>query len=159
MTHSLRLELRVPPDWSRIEDVRTAVDLCVRSVCADPDRREALSMTAVELTENAIKYGRADDNLVTVTLYDKNGDIVVEVSNPLAPEQDGEQVARRIAWIESFPSAADAYQAAMLQVGAEGRDGVSGLGLARIAYEGGCRLTSSMQNGVMTVRAHHSMRD
>lgn len=155
---TVRLEITVPPVWERIEHVRSAVAACVSLVCPDADRREALAMAATELSENAIKYGHGEHNVVTVTLRSEEGGLSVDVSNVVADSSAYGRVHERIRWIESFPSAEDAFRAALQQVTVpgDGDDGHSGLGLARIAFEAESTLTVEFDGSVLTVRARQA---
>lgn len=155
MSASLKLELSVAPEWHRIEAIRDAVGACVSIVCSDGDQREALAMTAVELTENAIKYGPAENNNVCIALFNQGGEIVVEVSNSMDGAGGGDGLAKRLAWLRSFPSPAEAYAAALQEVGTNGDS--SGLGLARIAYEASCNLSVTTDEDRVTVRARHAI--
>jgi hypothetical protein len=152
---TLKIELRVAPQWSRVEPVREAVSLCVGVVYAADDLQHGISMTAAELMENAVKYGSPADNRVSLSLSEADGEVTIEVTNRIAEGSRGPDVlAERIAWIASFPSAAEAYVAAIAGVASEG-GAASGLGLVRIAYEAGCRLSLQRDGDLLTVRAHY----
>jgi hypothetical protein len=75
------------------------------------------------------------------------------VSNPVAP--DDKEIARLAAELDRIrraPSPQEAYLDAMRRVALTG--GGSGLGLSRIAHEGGCDVTAEVGPGwVLTVRA------
>ena len=65
---------------------------------------------------------------------------------------------QRIAWIHTFASPGEAYMAALTTVyeRAEAQGGEGGLGLVRIAYEGGCELDClSPAEGMLTVLARY----
>ena len=152
---ALMLELTVPSQWARIDRVSQAVAGCVSAVFADSDLRDALRMTCAELLENAIKYGTPGSS-IRVALFDRPEEIVIEVTNSVTGAV-GEAMRQRIAWIDGFPSPAAAYAAALEAVAArDASDREGGLGLARIAYEGGCTLRCHVvEPGTLTVRAHH----
>ena len=59
MSSCLAIELCIPPDWERIEAVRSAVAACFAAVTRDAEVDQALAMVCAELLENALKYGRA----------------------------------------------------------------------------------------------------
>ncbi|MFI5301544.1 MAG: hypothetical protein ACHREM_25935, partial [Polyangiales bacterium] len=85
-------------------------------------------------------------------------EVVVEVTNHVEGEAAREKVAERLAWLESFATPNDAYQAAILAMPSEdGPVSSSGLGLARIAHEGGCRLSMATTGDALTLRAHHPL--
>ncbi len=153
----LVLDMRFPPQWARIDRVSCAVGDCVAAVFAELDVREALRMTCSELLENAIKYGR-DGASIRLSVFDGDDDIVIEVSNRVDGRASIDAVQGRIAWIDEHKSAEQAYAAALLEVAQrpDEEQGDGGLGLVRIAYEGGCRLTAdSTEDDLLTIRASH----
>lgn len=157
MEKVLKLDLRIPPQWARIERVRVAVSTCVSAVFADTDLEDALAMTCAELMENAIKYGHPSADRVQLTLFDHADQVVVEVVNMPASDVSVHALRKQMDWIASFPSAQAAYLASLAAV-SEKPDGDtgSGLGLVRIAYEGGCRLSCEMRGDLLVTRADHA---
>lgn len=160
---ALNVELSIPPEWSRIDPVRQAVGLCIAAVMSNDDLRDALGMVCAELLENAIKYGKPDPQGVRIGLHQRTfgeqTEVVLSVIN--AVEESSHHLAmlrQRIAWIRGFDSPAEAYMAALTTVyeRAEAQGGESGLGLVRIAYEGGCQLDcDSPSEGWLAVRARY----
>lgn len=150
-----QVELRVPAEWERVEPTRGAVGLLALALFRDQDLGDALSMVSAELLENAVKYSRPDS--VIVFRIDEDEDAVVIAVTNHAEEGHRQALERRVSWMATFASASDAYAAAMqeLMTRAPGRSS-SGLGIARIAYEGGCRVEcdASLPNAV-TVRARY----
>lgn len=156
MEKVLKLDLRIPPQWARIERVRVAVSTCVSAVFADTDLEDALAMTCAELMENAIKYGHPTADRVQLTLFDRADQVVVEVVNTPASAAAVAALKERMDWIAAFPSAQDAYFASLAAVSEKpDGDSGSGLGLVRIAYEGGCTLSCEMRDELLVARAHH----
>lgn len=141
---SFCIELPIRPDWASIEGLHRAVMRCIEVPLADPELCRVVGMVASELSENAVKHGdwsRPEGASLVVWRRGAAGDaIAIEVSSPAAGRADLEVVAQRITWIRGFPSARDAFAARVrgLSRAAAGRCG--GLGLVRIAYEGGCEL-------------------
>ena len=62
---------------------------------------------------------------------------------------------KQIEWLAGFPNPEAAYRARMLQIAQDesGEDAPSRLGLARIAFEGNCRIAAKIENGQVTVTA------
>lgn len=157
------VELHIPPEWSRIDPVRQAVGLCVAAVFGSEDLRDALGMVCAELLENAIKYGKSDPGGVKLVLQNRlcqeHQEVVLSVINAVeGASHHIEVLQQRIQWIRSFDSPAEAYMAALTMVyeRAETQGGEGGLGLVRIAYEGGCQLDcDSPSEGVMAVHARY----
>jgi hypothetical protein len=152
----LHLDLAVPTDWGRIDQVREAVSHCVAAVFNDGDLRDSLAMVCAELLENAFKYGKAGQPDVRVSVHlDGDQRLVVSVTNAI--DENGEHVrllSERVAWVQEFADPLSAYQAALQQAYTDESDDASGLGLARILYEGGCALDCDLSAaGTVTVRA------
>ncbi|MSP60042.1 MAG: ATP-binding protein [Myxococcales bacterium] len=140
---ALRIELSLAPEWGRIEFIRVAVGQALAAVLhPHDDRIDALSMVSAELLENALKYGARDQRAVGFTVERTGDPIAITVENAVdaaSPHPDALRV--RLAWIARFPSPAQAYLAALRDLyGDERPRGSGGLGMVRIAYEGGCAL-------------------
>jgi hypothetical protein len=150
----LHLDLAVPTDWGRIDQVREAVSHAIAAVFADPDLRDALAMVSAELLENAFKYGRPGQPDVHITVRSHDEKLIISVTNAIdegAPYV--RQLSQRVAWVQEFDDPLRAYQAALEQAFTDESE-ASGLGLARILYEGGCALDCDTSTaGQVTVRA------
>jgi signal transduction histidine kinase len=162
--NGLNVVLRIPPEWARIDPVRQAVGLCVVAVFASDDLKDALGMVCAELLENAIKYGKPDGRGVKIQLIERGDgpdkEVMLSVTNAIeSTSHHIDSLRQRLAWIDAFSTASDAYMAALSQVYERADEGAeSGLGLVRIAYEGGCKIDcESPGEGLMTVRAHYSL--
>ncbi len=166
----LHLELAVPTEWSRIDQVREAVGMCVRAVFGDRDLKDAVAMVSAELLENAFKYGAPAP--VQLILHETQEALVVRVTNAVAAGSEHPRArADEVAWVNGQPSPQAAYEAALQRAfhqgaplrsaphraepgGATAATARSGLGLARIRYEGGCALAcDTSRPGVVTVEA------
>lgn len=136
------LELILPPEW---DAVRAAWDPCrgvlVRSGLGD-DEAYSLAMVAQELLENAVKYGTREGEGITLSLRLDDGDVTVEVRSRLGEDDSHLRTFdRTVQWIRGYQDPFEAY-VERLKAAAAGpyEPGGSGLGLARIAYEGRCAL-------------------
>lgn len=154
MTGALALEISVPARWERIDPMREAVGLAVLAHFGDDDLRDALAMACEELLENAVKYGRPGANL-SLSLRRDGRALRLAVTNSV--DEGTAHVVKlcdQIDWIRGFPSAADAYRAALERVYTRTDRGETGLGIARVAYEGGCALACDLSvPGRLTVTA------
>ena len=150
----------MPSDWTRIELVRKGVGFFLWASYGRGDLRDSLSMVSAELLENAMKYAPPTEP-ITFALYEEGDRLVVTVKN--AVDVSSHHVAslrERLAWIEGFPTASEAYMAALAEVfhHKEGQ-GEGGLGMVRIAYEGGCELScDTPEPGVLVVRASRPLQ-
>src|SRR5262245_65087481 len=79
----INLDLDVPIDWTRIDQVREAVAHSIAAVFGDRDLKDALAMVSAELLENAIKYGKSDQSGVRLTLRTQDGRLVLAVTNEI----------------------------------------------------------------------------
>jgi hypothetical protein len=151
----LHLDLVIPADWPRIDQVREAVAACVGAVFGDRDLRDALAMVSAELLENAFKYGAEEP--VRLALHTEGSDLVVTVTNVVAEGSEHAHALEAVVrWVNAQDSAEAAYTAALARAFDDRTDDVdrSGLGLARISYEGGCALACDLSTpGRVTVRA------
>jgi hypothetical protein len=150
----LHLDLAVPTDWRRIDQVREAVGHCVAAVFGDRDLRDALGMVCAELLENAFKYGSADQTTVQLNVRQDGERLVIAVTNRIdSGTAHALKLAERVAWVNEFGDPQRAYEAALARAYTDESD-ASGLGLARILYEGGCALGCDMTaDGRVTVNA------
>lgn len=156
---TLRLELR--PAWEELEVVRdqTLSFLLERKV--DKDTSEAVAMVAAELLENAVKYGifRRDDDAIELAVRLEDEVITTEVCNPLSPAQmlHVSRLDMMIQWIRGFQDPFEAYLERLKEVSSQTFDRVdSGLGLVRIAYEGGSVLDFFIrEQNILAVSAVH----
>lgn len=138
---ALNLELDIPADWSRIDPAREAVGLLVLALFGDDDLRDALAMVSEELLENAIKYSKPG-SAVGLTISHQDGGVNIAVSNAVDEgSKHLDALRERIAWLQSFPTPAEAYSAALARVYARTDRTETGLGIARIAYEGRCEIS------------------
>ena len=118
-------------------------------------------MVSAELLENAVKYSTPEGK-VHLSISEEGDQVVVAVTNEVInPTRNIPALKQRLDWLRTFPSAADAYMAALSEVfDHKGDENATegGLGIVRIAYEGGCGLDCDMsQPGVVTVRASRSL--
>jgi hypothetical protein len=147
------IDLPVRNHWENVDLLRTSLLNCFTAIFSEVDGMHAFSTVAAELLENAIKYGQWGDPSAKLHLRVWGDATVarVEVENPVDPTSDNaRELMRTIDWLRTFPSAEHAYRAKLLEV-ATSEAGVSRLGLARIAYEGGCDLHAKIEGDVLSV--------
>jgi len=157
MRPALHLNLWIPPDWKRIELVRKAVGFCVWAAFGRGDLRDSVSMVSAELLENAVKYSLSGSE-VLISITEEAERVVVAVTNEV---DDGSPhialLRKRLDWAHAFSTPAEAYMAALSEVFDQNElapSGEGGLGLVRIAYEGGCTIDCDTGTaGMVTVRA------
>jgi hypothetical protein len=136
------LELTLAPDWSA---VRAAWDPCrgmLERSGLDADESYALAMVAQELLENAVKYGADDADTIGLSLRVAEEDVTVEVRSRVGVDDAHLRTFDlTVQWIRGHQDPFEAYVERLKQTSARPyAPGGSGLGLARIAYEGRCAL-------------------
>jgi hypothetical protein len=137
------LDLRIPAEWDEVKAVWDPCREMLRRAGLHEDEAYALSMVAQELLENAVKYGAfgpGDDIRLGVRVMPE--DVTVEVKSRVGVDDAHlRRFDETIQWIRGFQDPFEAYVERMKLVSAlPYSHGQSGLGLARIAYEGRCIL-------------------
>lgn len=160
-TQELRFSLDLPVhnDWCTIDLLRSSVQACLQAVCAAADVCDAVAMVTGELLENALKYGATalrEPGLVRLLVSGGVQRMCVVVQNPVLPGDAGvRELLRTIEWIQGFDSPESAYRARLLEIAAsESAEAIEGkLGLVRVAYEGNCTLSASIDDNILSVTA------
>jgi hypothetical protein len=151
------IDLPVRSEWANVDLLRTSVQNCFTAIFSDIEGCHSLAMVTGELLENAIKYGdwtSKSDHRFRLRVWGEDHSAHVSVENPIDPKDDSaHEVIRTLGWMQSFPSASDAYRAKLLEIASADRDIGSKLGLVRIAYEGNCTLSAEIAKGILTVQA------
>ncbi len=157
------LDLRVGADWSEISRVHDEVARFLASCRLTEETVHMYTMVVCELVENAIKYGTfvAENDRVEVHLAVARSTISVQVTHHCR-ETSGKylgELDRTIQWLRSFQAPFEAYVARMKAISREPLDlEKSGLGLARITYEGRALLDFYVdENSLLSVSAVSSL--
>jgi hypothetical protein len=141
--YTFEIDVPVRSEWANVDLLVTSVQNCFCAMFASVDGSHAIATVAGELLENAIKYGEWTDGEqhLRLQIRGEKGHAVVIVENPCNDTASIEELRASIQWIQGFASTKDAYCAKLVEVAARApTGGMSGLGLVRIAYEGGCAL-------------------
>ncbi len=136
-----KVKIEIKPRWEEIAGISDASASFLRSHGVPADQVETFAMVVVELVENGLKYGAFHDpqSRVTVHVQIAGGSVIVEVTNPFEESTHPhlQRLDRMIQWIRGYQDPFEAYVERLKQVaGKPLADEESGLGLARIAYEG-----------------------
>ncbi len=151
------IDLPLSPRWEAIEVLRQTVSACFATLWSDVERGEALAMVVAELLENAVKYAHWVDRPARPADFRLrvSGDaerVMVRVRNAVSPQADLAPLFAVMKRLAEAP-AQTVYLELLQQVAADPRR-TGGLGLARIAHEGRCRLDARVcREGVVEVRA------
>jgi hypothetical protein len=160
-TRRLIIDLPVRNEWSNVDLVRTAILNCFAAVFNDLDGCRAVATVISELLENAIKYGAWDhsegEHSLHLAISGEDQRVLVSVEHPVvADSPDVARLQQTIRWLQTFSRPEDAYRARLNEFAAERgppESGISRLGLARIAYEGNCRLRAELDGQTLRVFA------
>jgi hypothetical protein len=152
--YQFSIDVPVENRWDNVERVRVAVQSCFEAIFRDVSGRDAVAMVTGELVENAIKYGdwSSGRGIFRLRVWGDLERASVSVTNAIEPSSGAaDRVREAIAFIAGQPSPLHAYQARMVAVAGGGS--VGGLGLVRVAYEGGCALSMTTNGDEITVTA------
>lgn len=152
------IEVPLQSEWKSIDLIRTSVQNCLTAIFRDLDGSHVVAMVTGELLENAIKYGdwSGESSRFRLRITGSQGKARVTVENPVKRDDPGvAEVLRTIRWIDEFPTPAEAYRAKLVEVASATASDleVSRLGLVRIAYEGNCRLKSTLADNLLRITA------
>jgi hypothetical protein len=152
------IDLPVRNEWRNIELVRTAILNCFAAVFDDVDSSRSIAWVISELLENAVKYGSwdsPDTRMLHLAITGIDNKVKISVEHPVEP--DGKHMStlnETLRWLASFPTPADAYQARLSALAeTTPENGISRLGLARIACEGNCTLSTELSGRTLRVFA------
>jgi hypothetical protein len=139
------LRVRMKPDWNEIGRTSDRGLRFLASHRVSAQAAEALYMIISELLENSLKYGvyATESERVALSIRVTKSQIIVEVTNPFDESCRAhlETLDRLVQWIRGYQDPFEAYLEKLREVSRRPlQDETSGLGLARIAYEGGAIL-------------------
>jgi hypothetical protein len=122
--------------------------------------REAVAMAVSEFAENLVKYGALDPfrSAGTISLRMDGHQVRIRVSNNVQSHEDAETVLRMIAKISASANPMDLYRARLRELFENPGLPRAQLGLLRIAFEGGFRLSCSYVFPVLEIVAERPCR-
>ncbi|HSN92882.1 MAG TPA: hypothetical protein VLS93_16750 [Anaeromyxobacteraceae bacterium] len=142
MPHRLfHYELPVPERWDGVDHLRASVLSGLRAAFPGLPGLEPIAMVAGELIENAVKFGKWSDPARAVLGVSVSGDpgrVEIVVSNPTDLDDPNlKSLVAELGRIQHAPSPQEAYLDKVRKIALAG---MGGLGLSRVAHEGGCDL-------------------
>ena len=131
----------IDPNWDEIEQVSSESIEFLSSNHIDEDTVQMFNMVICELVENSLKYGdfSSSEKKVDIEVSISKKMATVEVRNLFRKEMRPhlERLDKTIQWIRGFQDPFQAYLEKLKEISRKPLDDEeSGLGLARIAYEG-----------------------
>jgi hypothetical protein len=158
--YEFRIELPVRNEWENIERVRSSVMEFFVAVFHDVHGCWSLANVAGELMENAMKYGLWSDADTHLYLRIHGDDVAaqVEVQNPVDPAApEVVELAETLTWLRGAADARTAFEERVVAAAAR-PSGQAKLGLARVAYEGECRVEAAVEGRMLKVIASRRFR-
>ena len=154
------LSIAIDPIWGTVREIRAKVSALLTPYSTE--LRLAATMTASELLENAIKYGesvaRAPRIVFSLGLAD--GIIRIETVNGCNDHENVQRLQARLHRLATTEDPKALYLNSieeLLALASAATSGGSGLGLYRIAAEGGFTLSCHYEDGVVSVLATRSI--
>ena len=145
---TMALSLSVQDDLSALMEAQEKVGRFVKAQLGEA-KAQAMEMVAAELLENAVKHGQPDPR--GIELLVEHEVRYIEVISSVRPE-DLAPLEERVKWLSEQGDPQKAWLRALSEVFDRG---AFGLGLTRIASEGGCRISLRMVSpGRLAVRAY-----
>jgi hypothetical protein len=138
----MQLSVTFEADWQRAQSIRSSVSQGVESILREGGFRDAIVMVTGELLENAVKYGDPEGSLVDYQLVVQRGAAHIRVRSKCEPtSHDVLRLRRLIDELSQVEPAQieELYHRRLLEL-CTSETLQTGLGLVRIAYEGGARL-------------------
>ncbi len=147
--------LTLPRRSAAVEDARRFAELAVS--CCTPECREAVTLAVCELGENLIKYSDGPDELDAGTIgVSIDGDRVrIRAVNHVTSTEDARRVTEIVAQITGS-DVKELYRARLQELFANPSLPRAQLGLLRMAFEGGFRLSCSVAGPELQIVAERS---
>ena len=155
----------IAPEWEKIEDASEAVVEFLEGEGLGNDAVATINMVLCELIENALKYGKFEDETVRVQMAVEIDEktATVAVRNPVHENSLShlKRLDQTVQWIRGHQDPFEAYVQRLKEISKRPlTDEESGLGLARIAYEGQSIIDFIVDdNDILTVSAVASISD
>lgn len=142
----------LPGLWTQIKAIRHEVKDMLRDYGDQVESSAAVAVT--ELVENAVKYGSSVGNNagVVVEVRVSRGQLVIRVSNSVDNPSSVERLLQHVAQLESGGDPVEAFQRRLEEL-SQGRTESTGLGVFRVAAEGGFYIKTEVADSVVTVVA------
>lgn len=150
---NVSLKYYISPTWDVVHKIEENAGKHFKNL--DENVRESIMMVITELIENAVKYGAAIPGKEGVEFkfsIDKNK-ITATISNGIISEKDIIPVKNHIDKIKASDNPMELYTNRLKELLKNPVEGVSQLGLYRIAYEGQFSLDYKIENNILTIIA------
>ncbi len=150
------IELKFGPRWKYIAVVRAFIQNFLAISFTDPTLADKIAMAVSELLENAVKYATGDDETgVSVKLNSEGTSVIVSVTNSSTPESIASLQSNWGSAMEGEPLAAYIKK---MQESAVRTDSKSQLGIVRIRYETGAKMSLDVKGNKVTITLEHTSK-
>jgi hypothetical protein len=138
---------------SAVDEARRFAELAV-AYC-DSDCRQAVSMVVSEFAENVVKYSSKSDPLCagSISITREGSSILIRAKNVVASLEEGHRVQDAVRRIAASPNVTDLYRSRLQELFQQPNLPRAQLGLLRIAFEGGFRLSCSLVGTTLEISA------
>lgn len=152
------LELKLPYEWSQARSVRTRVQEALADL-ADGVGLDGVLIVASELVENALKYGTQLAQLPEIRFHLKlDGALLrIEVTQGVRSQEALQALQDCLSSLDAHASPQELYFTRLEAIASGIANG--GLGLYRVAAEGGFRLAHHLERNVLTVIAERRLEE
>ena len=144
------IELKFGPHWKYISTARGFIQSFIAISLGDEEKADKVAVAASELLENAVKYSSNAETLMRLEVHPDENLVKIVARNPAK-----EDAVKNLAELFDKVNTGEALEAYVTQMkeSALRDDGKSQLGLVRIRYEAGGKLSLDTENGVVTITA------
>lgn len=145
---------------------RKAVDEAIRfaqlaTTYCDKASREATVLAVAELTENVLKYAASEQgsHAGTITIGVDGQLVRIRARNVISSRKDADSLMSVVSKIASAANVRQLYRDRLRQLFEKPSIRRAQLGLLRVAFEGGFRLSASYQADVIEIVAERDCRE
>ncbi|MBP7284378.1 MAG: hypothetical protein KBA66_22515 [Leptospiraceae bacterium] len=133
------MKFSAKPIWNIVSDIRRQIKSLVEKKDFNQDITDAMETTAMELFENAIKYGisteDAIDVLLEISFDDEDKELKIAVCNGIESQEKIQDFLDLLNKIKNSNDLEGLYMERLHEIAQNPKSGKSQLGLYRIAYE------------------------
>ncbi|MBP9888177.1 MAG: hypothetical protein KBF93_17905 [Leptospiraceae bacterium] len=150
------------PMWDIVSDIRKQIKSLVAKKSFTQEIIENMETAAMELFENAIKYGVSTQDAIDVILdisCDESNELRISVSNGIESHESIQGFLEFINKIKNSPNLGELYMERLQEIALNPKSGKSQLGLFRIAYETGFTIDYEISGKKLIVKATKKIED
>jgi len=150
------------PVWDIVSDIRKQIKSLVAKKSFTQEIIENMETAAMELFENAIKYGVSTQDAIDVILdisCDESKELRISVSNGIESIESIQGFLEFVNKIKNSHDLTELYMERLQEIALNPKSGQSQLGLFRIAYETGFTIDYEISGKKLIVKATKRIED